>query len=158
MRKLTVSARNRWRRARASYSAIVLVSLQAGFMAACGPELTTPSAIDLSGTWTSSDTVGGVTGFTLVLSQASDGALTGAWSGRAVELNGACQGELGCAPANNIVGSNTAFQVHIDLLSLGAFTGQAEGDARFRGHLGLSALAFERTSGVRGTRVTGSVP
>lgn len=124
-------------------------------LAACGPELTTPSSTNISGTWTSSDTAAGVTDFVLVLSQASDGALTGSWSGRALEVDGACPVHLGCAPANSIVGSNTVFQVHIDLLGAGAFTGQTESDVRFRGHLAGDDLAFNRAGEILGARLTG---
>lgn len=122
--------------------------------AACGPELTTPSSSDVSGTWTSSDTAAGVTNFALVLSQASDGTLTGSWSGRALAVNGACPAALGCAPTNNIVGSNTVFQVHIDLIGLGAFTGQIQSDVRFRGHLAGGALTFNRAAVALGARMS----
>ncbi len=131
-----------------------MTALLAAAGAACGPELTTPSATDISGAWTSSDTAAGVTDFALVLSQAPDGALTGSWSGRGIETNGACPAELGCAPAGDIIGSNTVFQVHIDLRGLGAFTGQIESDAYFRGHLAGAALAFNRAAVVQGARLT----
>ncbi len=121
---------------------------------ACGPELTTPSSTNISGTWTSSDTAAGVTDFVLVLSQASDGALTGSWSGRALEVNGACPAELGCAPTNAIIGSNTVFQVFIDLIGLGKFTGQVESDAHFRGHLVGAALTFHSAATSQGARLT----
>jgi hypothetical protein len=130
----------------------------AAFLAACGPELTTPSSTNISGTWTSSDTAAGVTDFVLVLSQASDGALTGTWSGRGIGPNGSCHPELGCAPSNSIVGSNTVFQVHIDLVGLGAFTGQFESDMRFRGHLAGVALEFHRAAVVQGARMSRIAP
>ncbi|MCR4332896.1 MAG: hypothetical protein NUV34_09390 [Sulfuricaulis sp.] len=135
----------------AAIAAIVMAAL------ACGPELTTPSSTNISGTWTSSDIAAGVTDFVLVLSQASDGALTGSWSGRALEVNGACPAELGCAPANNIVGSNTVLQVYVDLIGLGAFTGQTESDVHFRGHLAGAALAFNRVAEIQGARLSGGV-
>jgi hypothetical protein len=136
----------------AATAAIVTVA------AACGPELTTPSSTDISGTWTSADTAGGATDFVLVLSQAADGAISGSWSGRGIEENGACPPELGCAPANGVTGSNTVFQVHIDLLGLGAFTGQIESDAHFRGHLGSAALTFRRVAVIPGVRTARGVP
>src|SRR5687767_8074176 len=69
----TIGARRRAR---------TLAPLVAVILAACGPELTTPSSTNISGTWTSSDTAAGVTDFVLVLSQASDGVITGSWSGQ----------------------------------------------------------------------------
>lgn len=135
----------------AATAAIVMAAL------ACGPELTTPSSTNISGTWTSSDTAAGVTDFVVALSQASDGALTGSWSGRALEVNGACPAELGCAPNNAIIGSNTVFQVFIDLIGLGKFTGQVESDAHFRGHLAGAALAFNRVGIVQGARLSRGV-
>ncbi len=131
-----------------------MTALLAAAGTACGPELTTPSSTNISGTWTSSDTASGVTDFVLVLSQASDGALTGSWSGRGIGPNGSCHPELGCAPANDIIGSNTVFQVYVDLRGLGAFTGQIESDAYFRGHLAGAALAFNRAAVVQGARLT----
>lgn len=122
--------------------------------AACGPELTTPSDTDISGTWTSADTAGKVTDFVLRLSQAGDGAISGSWSGRGIEENGACPSDLGCAPANGVTGSNTVFQVHIDLVGLGAFTGQIESDVHFRGHLGGAALTFRRAAEIQSARLT----
>lgn len=125
---------------------------------ACGPELTTPSSASISGTWTSIDTANGVTDFILVLSQAANGAITGSWSGRGIEVNGACPAEAGCTPTSDVIGSNTVFQVHIDLRGLGAFTGQIESDAHFRGHLAGSALTFRRSAQLQGARMTRTFP
>ena len=127
-------------------------------LAACGPELTNPASTNISGRWTSSDTAAGVTDFVLNLSQASDGVVTGSWSGRALPVNAACPAPLGCTPANTVAGSNTVFQVHIDLIGLGDFTGQTESDVRFRGHLAGADLAFTRVGGTLSARLTRIAP
>lgn len=129
-----------------------------GLLVGCGPELTTPASSDISGSWFSSDVARGVTDFRLELSQASDGAITGSWSGRGVVVNGACPAEFGCAPANAVIGSNTVFQVHIDLLGAGAFSGQVEDANRFRGHLAGAGLTFQRVPVVQGARLSRDVP
>lgn len=125
---------------------------------ACGPELTTPSDTNITGAWASSDTAVGVTDFLLELSQASDGAITGTWSGRGVVVNGACATDLGCSPSNGVKGSNTVFQVHVDLLGAGAFTGQIETDSRIRGHLAGSQLRFNRVGIIQGARLSRGSP
>lgn len=142
----------------AARRAWVLAALVLATSLACGPELTDPSPTDISGRWFSSDTARGVTDFELELSQAADGSLTGRWSGRGVEVDGKCSDELGCAPANDIVGSNTVFQVHIDLVGAGAFTGQVEGSSSFRGHLAGAALTFQRVVFIEGAGAPGSAP
>lgn len=125
---------------------------------ACGPELTDPSPTDISGAWASSDTAVGVTDFLLELSQGSDGAISGKWSARGVVVNGACPIELGCSPGNAVQGSNTVFQVHLDLLGAGAFTGQIENESRIRGHLAGAQLRFNRVAIIQGTRASRGSP
>lgn len=135
-----------------------ITALLATAATACGPELTTPSPTDISGAWASSDTALGVTDFLLELSQATDGAITGSWSGRGIESNGACPTELGCTPRNDVKGWNTVFQVHIDLVGAGAFTGQIETEPRIRGHLSGSELTFNRVGLIQGARLSRGSP
>lgn len=127
-----------------------LVLAGAVVAAGCGPELTTPGDSNLTGIWLSSDTAVGVTDFELKLSQGSDGVISGTWSAVAVPGNSTCPAVLGCAPANSVVGSNTVFQVHVDLLGAGPFIGQVEAEGRLRGHLSGAAMTFERVAIVQG--------
>lgn len=122
----------------------ILALLLFGLAAACGPELTEPSSTDISGTWLSADTAVLATNFRLQLAQGSDGEVSGTWSAKGVVANGACPPVLGCSPTNSIAGSNTVFQVFLDLVGLGLFTGQVESDGRLRGSLDGVRISFTR--------------
>lgn len=128
----------------------VLVLLIPGLSAACGPELTDPASSNISGSWVSADTALGVTDFRLELAQAADGEVTGSWSARGVLVNGVCPPTLGCTPNNTVSGSNTVFQVFLNLLGAGGFTGQVESDGRFRGDLDGDRITFSRAVTIAG--------
>lgn len=121
----------------------VFTALLLWLIAACGPELTEPASSNVSGTWFSADTVTELTDFRLELIQAADGSLSGSWAGREVPLNRACAEPL-CAVSNVVTGSHTVFQLHIDLLGIGTFTGQLQEPGRFRGHIATSSVTFLR--------------
>lgn len=125
---------------------LVLALLVFGLVSACGPELTEPSSKDISGTWLSPDTAAGATNFRLQLSQADDGEIAGTWVATGVATNGACPPLLGCSPSNSVAGSNTVFQVFLDFVGLGLFSGQVEPDGRIRGSLEGERISFTRAA------------
>ena len=100
---------------------------------ACGPELTEPADSNVTGAWTSPDTVDRIYDIRLDLAQDESGAVSGSWSGLGVVVDGQCP-DIGCAPANNVTGSNTVLQLHIEVLGAGTFTGQVIAADAFRGN------------------------
>lgn len=93
--------------------------------AACGPELTHPSEIDLTGDWTTTTKIGPITDIHMTIVQSPDGSVTGNWSGKSSVANPPCPPELGLNPANTVSGSNTVLEVSLEVLGAGEFEGQA---------------------------------
>lgn len=110
-----------------------LVCLTAAF--ACGPELTDPADSNVTGAWTSPDTVGGIYNIRLNLTQDESGGISGSWTGLGVQVDGQCPADVGCTPANDVTGSNTVLQLHLEVLGAGTFTGQVIAVDAFRGNL-----------------------
>lgn len=135
---------------RRAKKARALALLVFGVVAACGPELTDPASTNISGTWVSPDTAALATDFRLQITQAADGEVVGAWFAKGVAVNGACPPALGCSPTNSIAGSNTVFQVFLDLVGLGLFTGQVESNGLIRGSLDGKRISFTRVPAVAG--------
>lgn len=102
---------------------------------ACGPELTDPADSNVTGAWTSPDTVGGIYNIRLDLTQEASGGVSGSWSGLGVQVDGQCPADVGCTPANDVTGSNTVLQLHLEVLGAGTFTGQVIAADAFRGNL-----------------------
>jgi hypothetical protein len=109
---------------------------------ACGPELTDPADSNVTGVWTSADTVGGIYNVRLDLAQDESSGVTGRWSGQADSVNGQCPADTGCAPTNDVTGSNTVLQLHLEILGAGTFTGQVVTADAFRGNLARSGSNF----------------
>ena len=113
----------------------VWVAACATALFACGPELTDPADSNVTGAWTSPDTVGGIYNIRLDLTQDESGGVSGSWTGLGVQVDGQCPADTGCAPANNVTGSNTVLQLHLEVLGAGSFTGQVIAADAFRGNL-----------------------
>lgn len=109
---------------------------------ACGPELTDPADSNVTGAWTSPDTVGGIYNIRLDLVQDESGGVSGSWSGQADSVNGQCPADTGCAPTNDVTGSNTVLQLHLEILGAGSFTGQVIAADAFRGNLARGGSNF----------------
>jgi len=115
---------------------------------ACGPELTEPADSNVTGAWMSPDTVDRIYNIRLDLAQDESGAVSGSWSGQADSVNGQCPADTGCAPTNDVTGSNTVLQLHLEILGAGTFTGQVIAADVFRGNFARSgsnyAIRFTR--------------
>lgn len=101
--------------------------------AACGPPLTQPSSLDLSGRWTSADHIGPVFNLEVVIRQNADGTIVGTWAGDVSPPNPACPPALGASPAGTVRGSNTVVGVLVSLLGIGDFQGQAINSTTLKG-------------------------
>jgi hypothetical protein len=99
----------------------------------CGPELTQPSSLNITGVWMSSDQVGPLSDIHVSVNQHPDGTLQGSWSGKAFPSDAACPPGLGSAPTGPVSGANTVLQVQLSLLGAGDFDGQATDDSTLQG-------------------------
>lgn len=108
---------------RAILAAVGSVSLLVA-LGGCGPPLTDPSSLDITGVWTSSNKIGPLSGIHLNVTQRADGTLLGQWSGVLSPPNAVCPPGLGANPVGQISGTNTVLQIQISLLGAGSFAGQ----------------------------------
>ncbi len=101
----------------------------------CGPDLSTPSSKSVSGKWQSSDPVSFFFNIKLDLAQAQNGEVTGTWTSLYKGGNLSCpEGQI-CPASNDVAGRNTVVGVSIEVLGIGKFTGQLEGDSVLRGDI-----------------------
>jgi hypothetical protein len=101
--------------------------------AACGPPLTQPSSLDLTGRWTSAEHIGPVFNLEVVIDQNPDGTIVGTWSGDVSPPNPACPPNLSDRATGIVSGSNTVVGVQFALVGAGDFLGQASDVATLRG-------------------------
>ena len=107
-----------------------LATLGASF---CGPALTTPGSGDVSGTWHAQGPAVGLSDITMVLSQTSDGGVTGTFTATGTPGQQTCPATGPCLLSSTIKGANTVLQVNIELKDSGTFTGQLITSAILRG-------------------------
>jgi hypothetical protein len=98
---------------------VLILALAA--MAACGPDLNSPSSTSLTGKWH--------------LTQNTSGDITGGWSGLLTGGHLSCPENSICPAANTITGRNTVVGVTIEILGVGTFTGQLENGNTLRGDI-----------------------
>ena len=118
-----------------SFVKILCISLLIANVGSCGPELTQPSALNLSGQWTSNDQIGPLSGIQVDINQHPDGTIEGSWSGIDSSPGGACPPGLVSAPTGAVSGANTVLEVQLSLLGAGDFDGQAIDDKTLDGSL-----------------------
>lgn len=104
-------------------------------LVACGPDLNTPSSRSVSGKWQSPDSVSFFFNVNLNLVQSSSGDVTGTWSSSYKGGNLSCPAGQVCPASNEAIGRNTVVGVSIEVLGIGKFTGQLEGDNTLRGDI-----------------------
>jgi hypothetical protein len=111
----------------------------------CGPPLTQPSALDISGRWTTSSPIGSLTDVQVSVTQRPDGTVSGQWSGR-FAADAACPSDLGPNPTGVVNGANTVLEVRLSLLGAGDFDGQAIDTKTLKGSFvscgGVYAIIF----------------
>jgi hypothetical protein len=90
----------------------------------CGPNLSQPSPLNITGRWKSSDQIGPLSGLQVDITQQQDGILNGQWSGRSLP-DAPCPPGLGVSPTGPLNGRSTVLQVQFSLLGAGDFDGQA---------------------------------
>jgi len=118
-----------------SFVKILCTSLLIAVVGSCGPELTQPSALNLSGQWTSNDQIGPLSGIQVDITQHPDGTMEGSWSGMDSSPGGTCPPGLGSAPTGAVSGASTVVEVQLSLVGAGDFDGQAIDDKTLDGSL-----------------------
>lgn len=113
----------------------LLLSIALLTLAACGPDLNTPSSKSVSGKWQSSDQVSFFSELKLNLTQTQGGEVSGGWTGNIRGGNLSCPFGSICPASNDVSGSNTVVGVTIEILGVGKFTGQLEGENVLRGDI-----------------------
>lgn len=121
---------------------ILCVSLLIAIVGSCGPELTQPSAFNISGQWTSNDQIGPLSEIQVDINQHPDGTIEGSWSGKASPPDGTCPPDLGSAPTGTVRGANTVLQVQFSLLGAGDFDGQAIDDKTLDGSFEMCGRSY----------------
>jgi hypothetical protein len=101
-----------------------MLALGALALGSCGPALTTPSSTNITGTWVSPGPAAGLTNVTVVLTQSSDGTVSGTYTATGTPNVQFCPATGPCAISGTLSGVNTVFQVFLDLANAGQFTGQ----------------------------------
>jgi hypothetical protein len=102
-------------------------------LTACGPPLTQPSSLDLTGSWTSADHIGPVFNLEMAIRQNPDGTIVGTWASDVSPPYPACPPDLSAKSTGTVSGSNTVIGVQFSLLGAGDFQGQAIDSATMRG-------------------------
>lgn len=112
---------------------VLILALAA--MAACGPDLNSPSSTSLTGKWQSTDSISYFYNLKMDLTQNTSGDITGGWSGLLTGGHLSCPENSICPAANTITGRNTVVGVTIEILGVGTFTGQLENGNTLRGDI-----------------------
>jgi len=99
----------------------------------CGPALTEPASLNISGRWSTSDEIGHVTQLQMDLAESPDWSVQGQWSARLVPPDATCPPSLGPTPTGPVTGSNTVLALNLSILGTGDFQGQAVDDKTLRG-------------------------
>jgi hypothetical protein len=99
----------------------------------CGPSLTQPSSLDISGRWATTDTIGPLSDVEMSITQQPDGTVSGEWSAKIFPADAPCPPGLGVNPAGPVNGTNTVLEVRLALLGAGDFDGQAIDSKTLRG-------------------------
>ena len=99
----------------------------------CGPELSEPNHLSITGRWTSTDAIGAVSNIALVITQNADGTIAGTWSAKFFPPTAPCPPEFNATPTGTVSGTNTVLDVHLVLLGVGDFRGQTIDRATLKG-------------------------
>lgn len=94
-------------------------------LASCGPPLTDPSSQNLSGRWVTTDGIGPLYNVAMIITQRTDGTISGTWTANVSPPHPFCPPGLGNPTDGTLTGANTVLEVRLALLGAGDFAGQA---------------------------------
>lgn len=104
-------------------------------LAACGPDLNSPSPTNVTGKWESPDNVSYFFNIKLDIVQAANGDITGGWVSDYRGGNLSCPFGSTCSTSNTVSGRNTVVGVSMEILGIGKFTGQLENGNVLKGDI-----------------------
>jgi hypothetical protein len=99
----------------------------------CGPPLTEPSSLDISGRWVTSDIIGTLSDVEIRITQLPNGTISGQWSASMFPINAPCPPDLGANPMGPVNGTNTVLEARLSLVGAGDFDGQVIDGETLRG-------------------------
>ena len=102
-----------------------VVSFLLAIVVGCGPPLTDPSSVNVSGRWSSVDKIGPVSDITLQVAQQENGVVSGAWTGKFFPPDAPCPPGLTPAASGPVTGTNTVLELRFAISGVGDFEGQA---------------------------------
>ena len=107
----------------------------------CGPPLTQPSSLDVSGHWVTSNAIGLLSDVQVTMAQQPDGTISGGWSGKA-PANALCPPNLGLNPTGPVSGTNTVLEVRLGLVGAGDFDGQLVDSQTLKGTFDSCGIGY----------------
>ena len=123
-------------------------------MVACGPPLTDPSSLNITGSWTTSDNVGPLHDIVMNIIQIADGTIKGDWSGTLIPPDAACPAGLPASPSGPVTGSYNVVGIGLNVLGIGFFHGQKISPTEMRGDFqscgSFYSVTFTLTSPIPG--------
>jgi len=122
---------------------------------ACGPPLTTPSSLNLTGRWTSADHIGPVFNLEVIIRQTPDGMITGTWDSDVAPPHPTCPPDVSNRGVGTVDGSNTVVGVQFSLKGAGDFQGQAIDGTTMRGSFESCGRTYAVTLSLAGPAPAG---
>jgi hypothetical protein len=108
-------------------------SLLVAVVAGCGPPLTQPSSLNISGRWATTTAIGSLSDVEMSITQLPDGTVSGQWSATTFPPNPSCPPDIGANPTGPVNGTNTVLEVRLSILGAGDFQGQAVDSKTLKG-------------------------
>jgi hypothetical protein len=99
----------------------------------CGPPLSDPSPLNITGRWISDAQVGPITEIVMDVNQKPNGDISGNWSGKATPSGIPCWSSLGTTPSGSVAGSYTEIRIAVTVEAIGVFQGQKISPSEIRG-------------------------
>jgi hypothetical protein len=108
----------------------------------CGPSLTQPSSLNISGHWATTDAIGPLSDVEMSVTQGADGTVSGQWSAKMLPADPPCPPGLGANPTGPVSGTNTVLAVRLSFLGAGDFDGQAIDNKTLKGSFVSCSSAY----------------
>jgi hypothetical protein len=119
----------------------------------CGPALTDPAAVNITGDWGTSNRVGAVPNIQIMITQDDAGRITGQWSASIPPPMPQCPPQLLPESTGPITGTNTVLEIRLSLVGVGDFQGQWIDQNTLRGAVlscnALYPVTFTRLTSVQ---------
>ena len=108
----------------------------------CGPPLSDPSPLNITGRWISDAQVGPITEIVMDINQQPNGDIAGTWSGKAAPSTAPCWSTLGTTPTGSVAGRYTEARIAVTVEAVGVFQGQKISPSEVRGTFDACAAVY----------------